>query len=935
MSSSSTRRIRLAAATSTAALLCGLFTTLPAQAAPPQTGSDHTPDRVAGSHTKVPSFVRGLKDRAAKSASGKKETPAVAAEEHLAQHDDVFHTKNLDLSKPRSSTVDGRTTVSFTQRHKGIPVLGAEYKVHTKGTEVESASGSLFTDLKVGATPKLTSKQAQNRLFADESLRKLSPEGRTIEAHDLVVLPKGEGILTYHFTVKGTQRSGEPVSQQVFVDAHTGGIAFSYNDIAGIAAAGTAASAPARARAADAEPGVTEGPVTATGTTYDGDTVDLNAYQRADGKVELRDQTQTMFQKTGGEILTYDAQRGDVKNYQSVLPADTPLAAADSTEFPAEATDTGAVDAHTNAAKVYAFYKKQFKRDGIDGKGGTMRSVVNVTSNGVAYPNAFWDGTKMVYGNINGAPASVGLDVVGHEMTHGITEHTAGLLYVSQSGALNEAISDYFGEAMEVDDEGLAMNDPMAGLIGEDLCGHDEDPATCALRDLSDGRRADRDFINIPLASDNGGVHSNSTIIGGAMWDMRKSLSKKFADNVIYTAALENFTPWTDFLQARYGIVDAARRLGATNTQLQKINNAFDAHGIVPGWEDVEAPRDAVTLAKDVAPGAEGMDMSHTIAVDGDRWATSYVDLKSFFDGTPEYGIKTGKISQPEKGANDISTPGVWMIDPALKGNKLYYSRVGVNGADIVSRPAGGGKNAQETVVAGGPGDQREADVDGNVVTWVDIQGDEADVWVRQGSKPAVNITPEPGTSAVRPQIAGGKVSFIDYGGASTTMLNVYDLATKKLTVTKAGDLLSSATDYVSNGKYGFAVITNPFLLGFQSAKGYDLSDPANTAKQKSVKLRSIFGSGVQLAANDTQLVRTDLLSATLGGATNANMPKLEVADVEDVMTGDGGTWQRVSCAPTGQMYPGMDDGSQRVVWADTRGTTDIVTRETPAGACS
>ncbi|MYQ57623.1 M4 family peptidase [Streptomyces sp. SID4926] len=517
MPSSSTRRIRLAAATSTAALLCGLFTALPARAAAPSTGSDHTPDRVAGEHTEVPSFVTGLRDRAAKSAAGKKETPAVAAVEHLARHDDVFHTGKLDLSAPKSSTVDGRTTVSFTQRHKGIPVLGAAYKVHTKGTEVESASGSLFTGLKVDATPKLTPQQAQKRLFADESLRKLSPEGRTTEAHDLVVLPKGEGILTYHFTVKGTRRSGEPVSQEVYVDAHTGGIAFSYNGVAGIAAGGTRTAAPVQARAADEDPAVTEGPVTAKGTDYDGTAVDLNAYRRADGKVELRDRTQSMFEKTGGEILTYDARGGDVKNYQSELPADTPLAAADSAEFPAAATDSGAVDAHTNAAKVYAFYKKQFKRDGIDGKGGTMRSVVNVTSNGVAYPNAFWDGTKMVYGNINGAPASVGLDVVGHEMTHGITEHTAGLLYVSQSGALNEAISDYFGEAMEVDDEGLAMNDPQAGLIGEDLCGHDEDPADCALRDLGDGRRADRDYLNIPLASDNGGVHSNSTIIGGAM----------------------------------------------------------------------------------------------------------------------------------------------------------------------------------------------------------------------------------------------------------------------------------------------------------------------------------------------------------------------------------------------------------------------------------
>ncbi|MFJ1929652.1 MULTISPECIES: M4 family metallopeptidase [unclassified Streptomyces] len=910
MPSTSSRRIRMAAATATAALLTGLFTTIPAHAAPAATA---TPDIVPGESTQVPAFTAGIEEgNAAARRDATAGTPATAAQRHLEARNDVYHTSGLELSKPKSTTQDGRSTVRFTQSLKGVPVLGAEYAVHTKGTTVESAGGSLFTGLTTDVTPKLTEEKARGRLFSDESLRRLSRAERSTAAHGLVVLPRGAGLLTWHFTVTGTDLSGRPVRQQVYVDAHSGGVALSYNELAGA-----------------------EGPVTGHGVNYDGEQKDLNAYERTDGRVELRDRTQKMYEKTGGEILTYDAQGGDVKNYESALPAGTPLASADTVDFPAAATDSGAVDAHVNAAKVYAFYKKELGRDGIDGKGGTMRSVVNVTSNGAAYQNAFWDGTKMVYGNINGAPASAGLDVVGHEMTHGITDKTAGLLYVSQSGALNEAVSDYFGEAMEVDDEGLSMKDPESGLIGEDLCGHDKDPADCALRDLNDGRRADRDYINIPLASDNGGVHSNSTIIAGAMWDMRKSVGKKLADKIVYTADTENFTPWTDFLQARYGIVDAARRLGADATQLQQINNAFDQHGIVPGWEDVEAPRDAVTLAKDIAPGGEGMDMSHNIALAGDRWATSYIDLKSFFDGTPEYDIKTGLVSKPEKGATDISTPGTWAIDPALKGNTLYYSRVGVNGADIVGRKANGGKNAQVTVIAGGPGDQREPDVDGKTLTWVDIQGDEADVWVKQGDKPAVNITPAPGTSAVRPQIGGGKVSFLDYGGTSTTMLNVYDLATKTLTTTKAGDLLSSATDYVQNGKYGFAVITNPFLLGFQSVSGYDLSDPANTAKQRSVKLRSIFGSGVQLAVNDTSLIRTDLTASTFGGLTNANMPKLEIANVEDVMHGDGGPWHRVSCAPTAQMYPGMQNGSDRVVWADTRGTTDIVTRDKAAGTCS
>ncbi|ROQ26513.1 thermolysin metallopeptidase-like protein [Streptomyces sp. PanSC19] len=186
---------------------------------------------------------------------------------------------------------------------------------------------------------------------------------------------------------------------------------------------------------------------------------------------------------------------------------------------PAEATGVR-VDAHLNAAKVYEFYKNEIGRDGVDGKGGTIYSVVNVVNvanNGKDYANVFWDGTKMVYGHMNGVPLSVGLDVVGHEMTHGVTEHSAGLVYLNQSDALNEAISDYFGNAMETADKGVAMDDPTSGLVGEYLCNGTKPLDECALRDLNDGHNAQKDYESIPLDIDNGGVHYNSTVVGGAL----------------------------------------------------------------------------------------------------------------------------------------------------------------------------------------------------------------------------------------------------------------------------------------------------------------------------------------------------------------------------------------------------------------------------------
>ncbi|MGW8883601.1 M4 family metallopeptidase [Streptomyces sp. NPDC055749] len=211
---------------------------------------------------------------------------------------------------------------------------------------------------------------------------------------------------------------------------------------------------------------------------------------------------------------------------------------SDTAEFGAAATASGAVDTHMNAGRVFDYYQG-LGRNGIDGNGGTMKAVVNVTQNGKPYGNAFWDGTKMVYGGMKGVPFSVGLDVVGHEVTHGITDHAGNMLYVEQSGALNEAVSDYFGEAMEADADGLATDNPLAGLIGENLCNDGTAPADCALRDLNDGRRADKNYLNVPLAVDNGGVHLNSSIVGGVMWDMRQTMDEHLADEIIYTALTE------------------------------------------------------------------------------------------------------------------------------------------------------------------------------------------------------------------------------------------------------------------------------------------------------------------------------------------------------------------------------------------------------------
>jgi Zn-dependent metalloprotease len=105
-----------------------------------------------------------------------------------------------------------------------------------------------------------------------------------------------------------------------------------------------------------------------------------------------------------------------------------------------------AVDAaHDNAKVVIDFYREVLGRNSIDNKGMAIESVVHFGKN---YNNAYWDGSKMTYGDGDGKffrPLSMGLDVVGHEITHGVAQYTAGLAYRNQSGALNESFSDVLG----------------------------------------------------------------------------------------------------------------------------------------------------------------------------------------------------------------------------------------------------------------------------------------------------------------------------------------------------------------------------------------------------------------------------------------------------------------------------------------------------------
>ncbi|MET8419932.1 hypothetical protein ABZV41_30785 [Streptomyces sp. NPDC005098] len=295
-------------------------------------------------------------------------TPAQAARTHLKAHQDTYKVPVTDLQTVSTSKDGKQSSVRFQQKHDGVPVFGAEYAVQTEaadgGQNVTSGTGTLYTDLSVSTTPSVTEAVAEKQMFSlDGKLSRV--KGAKTEGHGLIVLPDARGgKLAWHFTVTGAEANGSPVRQEVYVDANIGGIALSYNNI----------------DAADAAP------AKGTGVRVDGSEAELNINKETGGSYTLVDSTRYMFARTGGQIRTYDAQR---KSYTLVadgpVTEDIPLATSASDRFDGTNTSSGAVDAHLNAAKVYEFYKNEIGRDGIDGKGGTIYSVVNVASNGKDY----------------------------------------------------------------------------------------------------------------------------------------------------------------------------------------------------------------------------------------------------------------------------------------------------------------------------------------------------------------------------------------------------------------------------------------------------------------------------------------------------------------------------------------------------------------------
>ncbi|WP_243697646.1 M4 family metallopeptidase [Geodermatophilus obscurus] len=242
------------------------------------------------------------------------------------------------------------------------------------------------------------------------------------------------------------------------------------------------------------------------------------------------------------------------------------------------------------------FYQDVLQRNSIDDRGMRLDAYVH---RGVRYNNAFWNGQVMVFGDGDGVvftDFTASLDVIAHELTHGVTEHTAGLDYHNQSGALNESMSDVMGVLVkqwslrQTADQAdwLIGADIFTPGIGADALRSLKAPGQAYDNDLlgKDPQPAHmRDYVELPDTEegDNGGVHINSGIpnkafyvtaleIGGYAWEVAGR---------IWYESLRASTATTEFQEfADTTFVKAGELYGIDSAEQKAVQTGWDGVGI-------------------------------------------------------------------------------------------------------------------------------------------------------------------------------------------------------------------------------------------------------------------------------------------------------------------------------------------------------------------
>ncbi|NFD31952.1 M4 family peptidase [Clostridium botulinum] len=299
------------------------------------------------------------------------------------------------------------------------------------------------------------------------------------------------------------------------------------------------------------------------------------------GKYYLKDSNKNIYlYDLKNQVNEYDLYNYLSRpNYKQILMSKSELISNYNNNFIAD-NQVNSVDAYVNTNKTYDYYKNKLNRNSIDNKGMNVNGFVHVGKN---YGNAFWYGPYdgMFFGDGDGvyfSSLAKSLDVVGHELSHGVTNKESNLKYENESGALNESFSDIMGVAVEGKNFVLGEDCWVAGGVMRDM----ENPSR-------GGQPAHmKDYKYKTMDDDNGGVHTNSGIINHAAYLVADGIEKTGAKNskdimgkIFYTANCYKWDETTNFAKCRNDVVQVTKELYGENSNYVKIvEKAFDQVGI-------------------------------------------------------------------------------------------------------------------------------------------------------------------------------------------------------------------------------------------------------------------------------------------------------------------------------------------------------------------
>ncbi|HJQ05601.1 MAG TPA: M4 family metallopeptidase [Nocardioides sp.] len=462
---------------------------------------------------------------------------------------------------------NGASHVRVQRTYDGLPVVGGDLVVHLgPAAGWRGTSQSLTRPLQLSTRPAVSAATAERAALAPtgaaRDVRRMRVEGNPELVVDTL---SGLSRLAYRVTTGGRHTDGTPSRMLSYVDADTGRVIRREETV---------------------------------------ETVDGSGQSLYSGTVPLQVSTSgssyVLNDPTRGNTYTVDAGNKS----DSILCTLLGLSCVTGTQFTSSDTawgtgsnssrESAAVDAQYGTNMTWDYYKSTFGRAGIFGTG---KGSWNRVHYGNGYVNAFWDGTKMTYGDGDGTSYGplVSLDVAGHEMSHGVTENTAGLTYSGESGGLNEATSDIFGTMVEF--YANNQNDPGDYLIGEqfDLNGAKpfrrmDDPASdgsslncwssnAANVDVHYSSGIGNHFFYLLAEGSgaktlNGVVYSSPTCNNSTV----SGIGRDAAQRIWYRALTTYFTSGTNYAAARTATLKAATDLyGATSAEYNAVATAWSA----------------------------------------------------------------------------------------------------------------------------------------------------------------------------------------------------------------------------------------------------------------------------------------------------------------------------------------------------------------------